>query len=86
MAQIPPDLQQKIQSNPEAPQNVLVRVNGDLDALQPQLEANGFHIRRRLSLIRGFASTAPGTSIRQLAAEPWVTSIEEDQHVHTMNQ
>ncbi len=84
MAKIPPGLKRKIASNPDAPQNVLVRVDGDLDALQEKLEANGFHIRRKLSLIRGFASTAPGSSIQQLASEPWVTSIEEDQRVHTM--
>ncbi len=84
MSQIAPRLQQKIASDPNAPQNVIVRVNGDLESLQKTLEANGFHIRRKLGLIKGFAATAPGSSVKQLAGQPWVTSIEEDQQVHTM--
>ncbi len=84
MNPIAPGLDQKITRNPDAPQNVIVRVNGDLDALQQTLEARGFQIHRKLKLIRGLAATAPGASVRQLANEPWVTSIEEDQQVHTM--
>ncbi len=84
MSQIAPGLRQKIANNPDAPQHVIVRVNGDMDALQKTLEANGFQIRRKLGLIKGFAATAPGASVNQVAAQPWVTSIEEDQQVHTM--
>jgi hypothetical protein len=86
MAQFAPGLEQKIAANPDAPHNVIVRVDGDLDARQQQLAARGLQIRRKLALIKGFAFTASGSSIRQLAALPWVTSIEEDQQVHTMNQ
>jgi hypothetical protein len=84
MPQIAPGLRQKIQSDPSAPQNVIVRVNGDLESLQKILEANGFQIRRKLGLIKGFAATAPGASVNQIAGQPWVTSIEEDQQVHTL--
>ncbi len=84
MPQLAPHLQQKIERDPHAPQNVIVRVNGDMDALQKTLEANGFQIRRKLGLIKGFAATAPGSQVRQMANQPWVTSIEEDQQVHTM--
>ncbi len=84
MTQLSSGLQQKIAANPSAPQNVIIRVDGDLDARQQQLEANGLQIRRKLGLIKGFAATASGVILRQVAAQPWVTSIEEDQQVHTM--
>ena len=84
MAQLAPTLQQKIVSDPDAPQQVIVRVNGNLDARGETLEANGFQIRRKLGLVKGFAATAPGSAISEIARQPWVTSIEEDQQVHTM--
>ncbi len=84
MAQLGPNLQKKIANNPSAPQDVIVRGNGDMEIMQQELEAAGFQIRRRLGLIKGFAATAPGDSVRRAAGLPWVTSIEEDQQVHTM--
>ncbi len=86
MGQLAPGLEQKIATNPEAPFNVIVRVDGDLDARQRQLQATGFQIRRKLGLIKGFAATASGSHIRNLSAQPWVTSIDEDQQVHTLDQ
>ena len=84
MAQLSAGLEQKIAANPAVSQDVIIRVDGDLDARQQQLEASGWQIRRKLGLIKGFAATASGSSIHQLAAQPWVTSIEEDKQVHTM--
>ncbi len=84
MAQIGPTLSKKIQSSPQQPQNVIVRVNGDMEVSQQQLQAAGFKIRRKLGLIKGFAVTGPGQQVRELANQPWVTSIEEDQQVRTM--
>ncbi len=84
MAHLASGLEQKIAANPGAPQNVIIRVDGDLDARQQQLAASGFQIRRKLALIKGLAATASGSAIRQMANQPWVTSIEEDQQVHTM--
>ncbi len=84
MSQIASGLRQKIARHPDASQNVIVRVNGDMDELQNALEANGFQIRRKLGLIKGFAATAPGSSIQKVADQPWVMSIEEDQQIHTM--
>ncbi len=84
MAHLASGLEQKIAANPDAPLNVIIRVDGDLDVRQQQLEANGFQIRRKLTLIKGLAATASGSAIRQVADQPWVTSIEEDQQVHTM--
>ena len=84
MTQLSSGLQHKIAADPGASHNVIIRVDGDLDARQQQLEASGFRIRRKLGLIKGFAATASGTALHQVAGQPWVTSIEEDQQVHTM--
>jgi myo-inositol catabolism protein IolC len=84
MTELISSLQKKIQYDPNAAQRVIIRVNGDLDDGEQKLKARGFEIRRKLKLIKGFAATAPGSSIQSLAAEPWVTHIEEDQQVHTM--
>jgi myo-inositol catabolism protein IolC len=84
LSQVSPGLLKKIQENPETPQNVIVRVDGDMDAQEQQLLSRGFQIRRKLRLIKGFAVTAPGSRVQQLSSEPWVSSIEEDQQVQTM--
>ncbi|MGB8644765.1 MAG: hypothetical protein WCF84_05980 [Anaerolineae bacterium] len=84
MAVIGPVLQKKIAANPRQSQNLIVRVIGDMETAQQQLLAAGFQIRRKLSLINGFATTAPGASVRAVADQSWVKSIEEDQPVHTM--
>ena len=84
MAEITTNLKKKVESSPKQPQNLIVRVNGDMEVGQQQLEAAGFQVRRKLSLIKGFAVTGPGENVRQLADQPWVSSIEEDQQVRTM--
>ncbi len=84
MAQIANNLKKKLESSPTQPHNVIVRVNGDMEVGQQQLEAAGFQIRRKLGLIKGFAVTGPGQNVQALAQQPWVTSIEEDQQVRTM--
>lgn len=83
MPHIGSSLQAKISSDPDEPCDVIVRVNGDMDESQRQLEAAGFQIRRKLGLIRAFATSGPGKKVRRLASEPWVRSIEEDQEIHT---
>lgn len=84
MPQLPHSLQQKIAQDPQAMQNVIVRVNGDLDAVQEMLEANGFQIRRKFTLIKGFAATASGSQVQYIARQTWIISVEEDQQVHIM--
>ncbi len=84
VSQISPGLLQKIRDNPGIPQDIIVRVEGDVDAYEQQLRSSGFQIRRTLRLINGFAVTASGSQVQQLAKEPWVTFIDEDQQVHTM--
>ncbi len=83
MAQIAPNLKKKLDTNPTQPRNLIVRVSGDMEISQQQLEAAGFQIRRKLGLIKGYAVTGPGNQVRALADQPWVKSIEEDQQVRT---
>jgi hypothetical protein len=84
MSELAASLAFKINNDPEIPLNVIVRVNGDLDKCEEQLTSQGFEIRRKLALIQGFAATATGSQVQELANEPWVTFIEEDQQVQAL--
>ncbi len=85
MPQVDPELEQQAEIHPEETFHVIVRVDGDLDVRQEQLEADGFTIKRRLRLIRGFAASATGQSVRQVMQETWIVAIEPDRQVHTMD-
>lgn len=84
MPHIDPALERSALESPDASFAVIVRVQGDLDARQAQIEAQGLAVTRRLSLIRGFAATATGSTIAALGANEWIVSIEPDQTVRTM--
>jgi hypothetical protein len=84
MTEIAPNLALKISQDPDTPQQVIVRVEGDVDACEERLALHGFEIRRKLRLIKGFAATGAGSHVQELANEPWVTSIEEDQPVRAL--
>lgn len=85
MPHVDPALEQLAQANPDASFPIIVRVEGDMDARQAELETAELTITRRLWLIRGFACTASGSAIATVAAHEWVVSIEPDQSVQTMN-
>ena len=85
MCQIDSSLAELAQANPDETLRVIVRVEGDMDTRQGQLEEEGFTIIRRSRLIHGFAATAIGAAIQRAAALEWVISIEQDGTVHTMN-
>src|SRR5437868_6931292 len=78
-------LVEAVKSKPEEIFQLIVRVEGDLDERQGQLEEDGFVITRRLRLIRGFAATAQGTDVDKVMDVEWIVSLELDQPVHTMN-
>lgn len=85
MPHVDPALEQLAQANPDASFPIIVRVEGDMDARQAELEAAGLTLTRRMWLIRGFAGTAAGNTISTLAARDWVVSIETDMQVQTMD-
>lgn len=84
MSLLAPSLAQKIYLNPSSPQNIILRINGDMETCEEMLVSQGIEIRRILHLINGFAITAAGSTVEQLANETWVMSIEEDQQVRTL--
>ena len=84
MATIESSLASEASARPKQVYRVIVRVVGDLDARQEQLENLGFTISRRLKLIRGFGSTASGTCIKRAQKQDWIISIEPDGEMRTM--
>ncbi len=84
MAQLAPALKAQMDAQPTEPLQVIIRVKDDLEACEARLEAAGFQIRRRLSLIKGFAATGKPAALRQAADWDWVISIELDQPVRAL--
>lgn len=84
MSELDPTLAFKISESPDEPLDVIVRVDRDVDSCVEQLSSQGFEIRRKLYLIKGFAATATGLQVQELAYEPWVISIELDQQVRAL--
>lgn len=79
-----PELEKLIATDAEATYDVIVRVNGDPAECEAQLQADGFDIKRRFRLIRGFAASATGANISKAAQRDWVVAIEPDREVKTM--
>lgn len=86
MMNVTPALAEQAQENPQATFRVIVRVEGDMDARQEQLQEMGFAISRRLRLIRGFGATATGECLTNARNDDWIVSIEPDSQVHTLNK
>ncbi len=84
MQKIDPALEADARANPSALFQIILRIQGDMDAHQAELETEGFVIARRMWLIQGFAGTAPGTAITLWATYDWIVSIEPDRTVQTM--
>ena len=79
-------LLQEAQVKPQDTFRVIVRVQGDLDARQGQLEAVGFSIIRHLRLVHGYSATASGAAIHSVKDEEWILSVERDAEVKTMGK
>jgi hypothetical protein len=86
MLNIDPTLARAAQENPQELFRVIVRVEGDLDARQGQLEECGFSITRRSRLIHGFGAHAQGKAVLRLTEVDWVLSIERDIEMRTMQE
>lgn len=85
MVVVTPALAEQASANPEESFRVIVRVEGDMDARQGELEAADFAITRRLRLIHGFGALAAGNTILRATTKDWIVSIEPDGTVHTMS-
>lgn len=85
MSKTDPTLAQEAKANPQDTFRVIVRVQGDLDTCQEQLETLGFTITRRLRLIQGLAGTATGEAVLRAMGQDWVAAIERDAEMRTMS-
>ncbi len=86
MMNVTPALAEQAQAHPQDTFHVILRVQGDMDARQEQLQEMGFAISRRLRLIRGFGATATGECLTNARNHDWIVSIEPDGEMHTLNK
>lgn len=84
MATIPPDLQTKIQHDPQTQVDLIVRLADDPGKRVRDLQSLGWTVRRTFSLTPSVAVQGPASASLALARQPWVLAIEEDKSVHTM--
>lgn len=85
MEKIESEFKQHLESNRTQRFDVIVRVADDPKSRLPQVMEHGLSVRHTYSLIKAVAASGLGTSILELAEEPWVTRIEPDEEVRTMN-
>lgn len=79
------ELEKKLQANPQASVDLIVRTTDKPADHVEQVRAMGLNVRRQFTLLRAMAITGAAADCLRLADEPWVESIEEDQIVHTMS-
>ncbi len=77
-------LEAKLQSDPNAVVNLIVRVKEVTPARVSDLQARGITVRYTYSLTNSLAIQGPASAMLALMQVPWVVSIEEDKPVHTM--
>ncbi|MBI3538180.1 MAG: protease inhibitor I9 family protein [Chloroflexi bacterium] len=78
------ELRVRLEKNPSATVNLIVRTQDDPRNHAAHLESRGITIRHTYSLISGIAIQAAASDALALAREPWVISMEEDKVVHTL--
>jgi hypothetical protein len=84
MSSIAPELKSKLQRDPGAVVNLIVRLKDAPAAHVDDVKARGITVQRTYSLISAMAVQGTASATLALADEPWVLSIEEDKTVHTM--
>jgi hypothetical protein len=78
-------LARRWRADPRAQIRAIVRTVADLDESALILEQRGLKVTRRYHLLPALAVSGPAERILALAEEDWITSIEEDQQVHTQS-
>ena len=76
-------LARKWKANPQAQIRAVVRTVADVDETAAILEQRGLTVVRRYHLLPALAVTGTAQALLSLADEDWITSVEEDQLVHT---
>ena len=84
VASIAPELKSKLERDPNAVVNLIVRLHDDPAAHLADVQARGLQVRHTYTLISAVAVQGKASACLPLAALSWVLSIEEDKSVHTM--
>jgi hypothetical protein len=85
MATMNPELKSKLEQNPNAVVNLIVRTTDDPTAHLAEVQARGLQVRHTYSLISAMAVQGKASVSMSLINMPWVLSLEEDKTVHTMS-
>lgn len=84
MANIQPELKSKLERNPKAVVNLIVRLKDAPNLRAADVRALGLTIRQTYTLIPAMAIQGSASASLTLAKKSWVLSVEEDKPVHTM--
>lgn len=76
-----PAIRRQIQADPSSPADLILRVDQATDEVQAHIEAAGFTVRRRLTLVPTFAVTGPVGAVQDLVQDAWLISVELDRPV-----
>lgn len=75
---VPESLRHFIESAPQQPLDLIVRVRYADDETQVRLESAGLTVRYRLTLVPQFIVTGPGQALLPLLDEEWLVGVEVD--------
>lgn len=84
MAHISPELKSKLEREPQAIVNLIVRVKDKPQEHLDDLRALDVTVRRTFTLISALAIQGRAAAMLKLAQKSWVHSLEEDKVVRTM--
>jgi hypothetical protein len=77
-------LARRWRARPETQVRAIIRTIADVDETAAILEQRGLKVTRRYHLLPAVAVAGSAQDILALSDEDWITSIEEDQQIHSM--
>lgn len=86
MAQVDGDVRQSWQDNPNRTFDLIIRVNGDVEARAEELTERGVKVKRRFRMTSSISATASGELALKLARVGWITRIECDRPVRAIRR
>jgi hypothetical protein len=86
MAQIDGDVRESWRENPNRTFDLIIRVNGDVEARAEELQERGVKVKRRYRLTNSISAAASGEVALKLARVGWITRIECDRPVRAIRR
>jgi|YNPNPStandDraft_1061719.scaffolds.fasta_scaffold16650_2 hypothetical protein len=86
MAEVDPELRRLWRAKPTEPVELILHVEGDLEARQAALQEQGVQVRRRFALTRALSVRCDGQTALRLAKLAWVKRIEPDRPVKALGR